>query len=189
MYMYARIRKYVTGGADLPPPVLNRVKQKQLKKCWSSLFHNRNLIWVPWVACSLLLLLTKCRVFQPPLLSAGFQTNILAAVDLSIFYMIIFWVFTSHSHCDNIIPKNKKLSCTLCLQFKQVGRQIFHCFVIQAHWFHITTPKLCWHRFKIEAWSTIITEWICIYFVNVSCLCSVQTMKKLWSDIVLWDIL
>ena len=26
MYIQARIRKYVIGGADLPPPTLNRVK-------------------------------------------------------------------------------------------------------------------------------------------------------------------
>ena len=28
MYIQSRIRKYVTGGADLPPPTLDRVK------CW-----------------------------------------------------------------------------------------------------------------------------------------------------------
>ena len=27
MYIQARIRKYVIGGADLPPPTLNRVKK------------------------------------------------------------------------------------------------------------------------------------------------------------------
>ena len=33
MYIQARIRKYVIGGADLPPPTLNRVKTtKRLKK-------------------------------------------------------------------------------------------------------------------------------------------------------------
>ena len=31
MYIYARIRKYVTGGADLPPPALNRVKKAAWK--------------------------------------------------------------------------------------------------------------------------------------------------------------
>ena len=31
MYIHARIRKYVIGGADLPPPTLNRVNNLFLR--------------------------------------------------------------------------------------------------------------------------------------------------------------
>ena len=32
MYIYARIRKYVTGGADLSPPALNRLNRQSVAK-------------------------------------------------------------------------------------------------------------------------------------------------------------